>query len=299
VPSPWPLISPAPEPSKGSSWSVRFATLTTWFGALAIIEPLVGVAWQRALADALGLALDIRYSALLAVSLWLVYIADRWLDAGVLRPDAPCSARHRFSREHRSGLALAWLCGLVLDVGLAIATLDAIEWAARVGLLITTCGYFWGVHSRLNTAPKELLVAGIYSAGITVFAWPQMGWPWTWRFATSAALLCFALLALLNLATIALAERALDEKQGFPTLGKQPAAIERGVNIGSVVLLACSIAFAGLFPAFQTWFIAVGGCTLLLSMLNRWRIRFDPDVHHLAADAVLLLPFVLPMRFSQ
>jgi hypothetical protein len=101
------------------------------------------------------------------------------------------------------------------------------------------------------------------------------------------------LLALLNLSTIALAERDLDETQGFPTLGARTTTIERAVRFGAGSLLVGSIGCAVGFGRYRDWFVAIAACSVLLALLNRWRARLDPNHHHLAADAVLLVPFLL------
>jgi hypothetical protein len=266
---------------------------------MALLEPLVGVVWQRALGHCLGLRVDIHYSLLLGASLWLVYIADRWLDARVLQRGVPCAARHRFAAEHRRVLAVVWVCVLLLDVGLALYTLSAVEWTTRLGLLLATAGYFWAVHSRFAAAPKELLVAAIYTAGVTVFAWPVLGWFWTWPLTTALAVAGFGLLALLNLATIAASEHALDRAQGFPSLGHGAPWLERAVDVFAVALAGACFAGAVFSSAVldlghAAWFLALGACALALLLLGRLGRRMHPDHFHLAADAALLLPVLSP-----
>lgn len=265
-----------------------------WLGGLAIIEPLVGVVWQRALGQCLGIPVETHYSLLLGLSLWLVYVADRWLDARTLTVGVPAAARHLFARQHKRALAAVWCAVLALDVAVAVFTLNSVEWLARAGLLLATLGYFVGVHSRVAKPPKELLVTAIYTAGVSVFAWPLLGWPWAWSPLLLCGTLAFALLALLNLATIAVSETALDRAQGFPSLGQRRQGLAVTVNVAGMTLAAASAIAACFAGPFQNWFAAVAGSALVLWILGRVRQRCRPDHFHLAADVALLVPLLLP-----
>lgn len=275
----------------GSPSGVDFCA---WLGGLAIIEPLVGVVWQRALGQCLGIPVEAHYSLLLGLSLWLVYVADRWLDAWTLTAGVPAAARHRFAREHKLALAAAWCAVLALDVAVAVFTLNSIEWLTRAGLLLATFGYFASVHGRVAKPPKELLVTAIYTAGVSVFAWPLLGWPWAWSPGLLSGTLAFALLALLNLATIAVAETALDRAQGFPSLGQRRQGLAVTVDVAGIALAATSAVAACVAGPFQSWFAAVAGSALTLWILGRVRQRCRPDHFHLAADMALLVPLLLP-----
>jgi hypothetical protein len=168
---------------------------------------------------------------------------------------------------------------------LAILTLDAVGWFTRVALLSATLLYFGAVHWRGGKVPKELLVTLIYSAGVSVFAWPALGAPWAWSPTTWLALLGFALLVLLNLAT-------KDEAQGFHSLAQHPWLARL---VSGTALIVAVAALGGLFVggAFQRWFGALFASTLLLLLLGRAGRNLPEDHFHLAADAALLTPLIV------
>lgn len=264
-------------------------SLSHWLGGLAILESLIGVIWQRLFARSLALDIPYTYSALLGLSLWLVYIADRWLDARRSRSVAPLSARHELAFALGSWLVAAWCLVLLGTLAIASLTLDSDEWAIRVGLLLITFGYFASVHWLKAAVPKEALVTAIYTAGVTLYTWDKHAWTLLDP-APLLGVLAFALLVALNLGVISVREQDLDAKHGSRSIALSFAHLARACSILSATLCLASLALSHTGGAsFQRWFYAVASSSLALGLLPRVGKRFDLDAYHLLADATLLL----------
>src|ERR1700722_18753333 len=168
--------------------------------ALSLDAPLVAVAWQALLAAHTHLPLRFSGQAALAMTVWLIYIADRVLDT--MRPGiVPQSAPHRFYRRH-------WNVSMALLITIAAADLFLIGFAVRPQVLrsglvpsLAVAGYMAVVHAPGNRhwIPKELVVALLFTAGTFVVAWRGARNPVVllWAPATSFFLLCLSNLILI------------------------------------------------------------------------------------------------------
>ena len=68
---------------------------------------------------------------------WLVYIADRWLDSLPGSTESHPGERHRFASRHRGSLAVAWITVWAVAVGSAAVALPG-RWLLAGGIL--ACG---------------------------------------------------------------------------------------------------------------------------------------------------------------
>ncbi len=64
-----------------------------WPNLISLDAPVVAVLWQMFFARCFGVRIDFTLAALLMLSVWLIYVADRVLDAH-RRPSG--IARHQF-----------------------------------------------------------------------------------------------------------------------------------------------------------------------------------------------------------
>jgi hypothetical protein len=237
-----------------------------------VIEPLVGIAWQWALARSVDTTLGSHHWMILGSSLWLVYAADRWLDA---RPGKrPVTARHAFWACHRDPLAMLWSMVLLASVALALWTLNELEWVVGAVLLAFVATYMFAVH-RLGLAGgfKKAAVALIYGLGVGVFLWPSapdLGWVLSGQAALAALAGC-------NLAAVAVFERTsrVHDRQRIAL----PAAL-----LGGIVLCSSVLVPAG--PA--TLLVGVSGSMFALAALLLWPNRIDSELAHALCDVVLL-----------
>src|SRR5205085_553174 len=69
-----------------------------WLSLLCFDAPIVAVAWQALFARTFGAHLHLSIRALLFLTAWLIYLADRFADTIKLPAGSPISLRHRFCR---------------------------------------------------------------------------------------------------------------------------------------------------------------------------------------------------------
>ncbi len=264
--------------------------------------PTVAVAWSLSFAWAARVRLPVWIPALLALTAWAVYVADRLLDTrAALRASNLQSLRerHLFHHRHRrllAPLAIAAACaaGCIVFILMPVAARERNSVLGAAAL-----AYFTGVHSprglsfRLLSGGasifrKELLVGLLFTSACALPVLSRAAaqgnmalWP------LSAAAVCFALLAWLNC-------HAIDRWES-----REPLSGSR------IMAPACMLAIAGLLAAYGlsstqprlAALVAAGAASaLLLALLDGLRERLTPLALRVAADLALLTPLVLLTR---
>ncbi|MDQ8185934.1 hypothetical protein [Pelagicoccus sp. SDUM812002] len=93
-----------------------------WLTFLSLDAPLVAVTWQVLFAKEQGIRLAWYHSAIVFLSVWLGYAADRWCDN--LKGHQPLSQQHAFYAKHSSRILAVWISVLVLASSLAFLKLN-------------------------------------------------------------------------------------------------------------------------------------------------------------------------------
>ena len=182
-----------------------------WLNLLSLDVVLIALAWQEVFARAAFVTLRWEERTFLAISIWIVYILDHWLDsmadavssAGFFSNKAP---RHHYVRSHRfvlgSLLVLASLANVWLLWHLGLRLL-----IAGMGLVVITLSYlvintFFLRRGRWFKG-REIIISIIFSVGCSLVGLVQGDRPWLllpW-------IMAFALVALINCTLIARMER--------------------------------------------------------------------------------------------
>jgi hypothetical protein len=200
--------------------------------------PTVAVVWALGFAWVLGERLPPLLPVLLALVVWVIYVADRLLDSHAGQRAGQIEglrARHAFHWKHRwilGPLAAAATCAAA---GLVLLWMPAMARERSTVLAAAALAYFTRVHSSQGPvrAPfqssfltpfltKELLVGVLFAAGCALPAWnraPAAPWP------LAAPVVFFAALAWLNCHAI----ECWESGEGSPA-GPIPRA-EFGVNV--------------------------------------------------------------------
>jgi hypothetical protein len=303
-----PLNPPVPE---------AFARRTAWNGPAALKywhlasldAPSVAAAWACAFAWAAQVHVSPGMVAVLALVVWVIYVADRLLDA---RAGLDGSGRHNLQERHwfhwRHRRALAVLAGVAAgSAGWMIVSRWHAGALGRDSLMgLATLAYFSGVHGSgahgrglrsgwvaalkkrvARVVSRELIVGVIFSAGCVVPVLPlaQSGVVQVCaRLAVPAA--AFAALVWLNVKAIGCWETV--------TPG---SSRERGMRKTAFLLAAVcgggGVAAAGLEPRVGLLLALVAVSSLLLALLDGMRERMDAVTLRAAADLVLLTPVLL------
>lgn len=238
-----------------------------WPNVLALDAPAVAIVWHLFLAARLGVAVPPIATAILGLTVWGVYLADRWLDAH--RGAGDLADRHRFAGRH------PWLVGGLAILALtAAAALAVFELPGAVVVAGGVCGVIVGgylaiVHRGGSTRPsrglKELAVGIVFAAGVVLSVAVRQPQSWPVWFPTLVAL------AALFSANCWLITRW----EGGPA-GSVPAAA--AVGLATALLTGPAIGAAVVLA----WAV-LGG-------LHLTRRRLGPRRLRVLADAALLTP---------
>ena len=200
---------------------IHSATITSprwwqWPTILSLDAPAVSVVWQHALARVAGVELRAPQIIVLAATVWLAYVADRWIEGWRVHWRDIRTERHHFYQRWRWPVALIWFLVWGVDVAVAIAQLSVRENLLGLLLMLPVLLYLLShqlVHRhRRWRAPKELCVAALLTGGVVLFLPPDR----IEMVAPSASL--FALLCFANCALISGWERDVDLSHGQTSL---------------------------------------------------------------------------------
>ncbi len=276
------------------------AQRTTWWQwptVLSIDAPVVAVLWQLLLARVAGIDLGWAGPAVLALSVWLAYAADRWIEGWRLDAEVIRTPRHHFYKEYRWSVAMLWVVALVADVVIAFAQLDARDITAGV-LLITAVAVYLLSHQLVHRhrawrAPKELCVAALLSGGAVVFltetAQPS---------ALMMPLALFALLCFTNCALISVWERDVDRAHGQTSLALGDADHERLIRQMPLMIAALAAMAAVLDAGFaREAALSAVASGILLAVVDRVERTAGRQPARVLADIALMTPvFALWLR---
>jgi hypothetical protein len=298
----------------------RAPKLWLWPNLLSLDAPFVAVLWQILFIRCFHVSADALPAILLVASVWLIYAADRALDAW--RGECE-SARHRFYRAHWRVLLPIWMAVLASSAWLALTRLPPVLQRRGFFLLAAVVVYLAVVHGgmpknwdrhlfrfRKPLSPrahgakkavcpffrqkrcvgppwaKEAVVGLLFALGASLAAWTKV------RTAIDAvAIVLFFVLCWINCAAIQKWEAgACTFSVDWPAGALPVCSAAIGVALLAVVLL---------------WMHrpVLGGAELASAfafvLLDRSGRRFSPDALRVLADVALLSPVVfLPLAGS-
>ena len=261
-----------------------------WLSLLCLDAPIVAVAWQWLFAHTFGAQLSFSLRGLLFLTAWLIYLADRFADTIRLPANAPISLRHQFCREHMIGWWVAIVIAFLIDVWLALRSLD-LQMLLLGGTLAALCAcYLIANHSlggKWRPLPmKEKTIGILFAAGTTLGVIAELP---GLTISFGVAVLLFAILCTYNCLSIAAWERELDAAQGKATFMTSWPLAARGLKtIGyalTLVAIGCGVFWHFAWPL---W-LCLAGSAFLLVRLNLSH-HLPRDNRTALADLVLLTP---------
>ena len=268
----WALESHSP-PRSGLS---RRTPFWLWPNLLSLDAVVVVIYWQSLFIKSVHAPAHYAASLVLALTVWLIYTADRLLDSAQLQY-APRTERHRFSLEHRRPLVAAFCLAAGLTAFLLpFLQTDVMVWGACLAAVVAI--YFLVVHFSPPLLrrfwPKEYVVGLIFASGAALPAWAaaQSG-----RTQMLLPVLLFAGLCTLNCLSI-------EAREARPKLS--PAIIPF-----ALALLAASLfgAMAGALDV-RPLFCALAVAFISLAYLQAHAASLPPSVFRVLADLALLSP---------
>lgn len=267
-----------------------------WPNLLSLDAPLVAIAWELLAARCYGVSVALSTTLCLALAVWVIYVADRMLDASRSEQMRPEAARHCFYRAHWRTFLAPLAAGSLVGAWLAWTRLDAATFRHGVWLLGAIAVYFAAVHllpaHRRGWFPKELAVAALFAAGCFLPVWQGAGPPWL---AVILPWMLFAVICWINSATIEYTEwerlRARREDAPHPwsvALGKHALTASVCVTLVALVFVPLVAASGARLLLLA---VVLGG--LGLAVLGRYQDRLSADAVRVLADLALLAPAVL------
>jgi hypothetical protein len=268
---------------------------------LSLDAPTIAALWTRFIAATNHIHLPLSSTLAMALAVWMLYAADRLMDARLLDADPShnedLEARHYFHHRHRS----AFLTGILLASITLALLLPRLEAEAVHLYLVLGClvsGYFILIHATRSAAaqqkvahriPKEIAVGLFFAAATfipTVARRPDL------RIALLPAAILFATLGSLNCLFIYAWEHD-GSRANHPTHTITRLALR---NLPSLaVLLTLSSAALTLLDHQAAWPVpcAITISAALLLLLHNRRRMITRTTLRAAADLALTTPILL------
>jgi hypothetical protein len=244
--------------------------LWLWPNLLSLDAPVVALLWQVLFVRCFHVRLGTIPSVLLALAVWLIYAADRMLDAWREGDHQP---RHEFYRRHWRVVLPVWAATLAIGGWMAWTQL-APELFLRGALLACSAVlYLAAVHlapGRWKSAGrKEAAVAVLFGLGASLAAWPEVETAYD-----IVSILLFSYLCWMNCTAIE------DWEHG--------QEVRPQIMIAAVVVaVTAAILLREHRPVLGS---AETASALGLVSLDRLRGRISPEALRVLADVVLLTP---------
>ncbi len=272
--------------------SVRYSP-AVWLNLFCLDAPIVAVSWQWLFEHTFGAHLSLVLRALLFLTAWLIYLADRFADTIKLPVGSPMSLRHQFCRRHMSSWRIAIPVIFVVDVSLAVSTLD-LQMLLLGGTLAAVCVlYLFVNHSlggRWRPIPmKEKSIGVLFAAGTTLAVVSQLP---GLTISFGIAVVLFAILCTFNCLSIAVWERELDAAQGKTSFVTGWPAVARALKpIGYSLALVALVLSVFWRHAFPLWFCLAASALFLVRLNTAEDVARDNRTA--LADLVLLTPLAV------
>jgi hypothetical protein len=269
----------------------RWRGLETWH-LLSLDAPSVAAVWTWFIGQAMGVGLPRVEVAAMFVAVWILYAADRLLDARALdsgrNPEhIALEARHLFHHGHRNGFRWGIASGCTVLVAL-LTRFPLAELRLDVMLGGLLLGWLLAVHVGARALPKEFAV-GIFFAAAT--ALPTLARaPWLGRELSFPAVL-FAALCSLNCLFISAWEQDAGACNQAHRLTRIAASHARWLGLLLAAGAAAAMPFDG--AGVRPLLAAIALAALLLLAVDALRERLGRTTLRALADLVLLTPLLL------
>jgi hypothetical protein len=157
--------------------SVSESTPLLWITVLSLDAPAVAVLWQLLFAHSFRVQLGWSVTVLLALVVWLIYVADRVLDALRSPTQGAEATRHLFYRRHLWAFLFPLCAVFLLTAWMALTQLDPRTFRDGLVILLAVGVYLLAVHllSRgREWLPKEMLVGVLFGLGTCFPVWEHL-----------------------------------------------------------------------------------------------------------------------------
>lgn len=269
-------------------------TLLLWLTILSLDAPAVAVLWQLIFARSFNVRVEASTTILLALVVWLIYVADRVLDALKAPSKGAEPARHIFYRQHLWAFLVPLCAGVVFAAWLSLNELDSRTFRNGLIILFAVGAYLLAVHllsGGREWLPKEMLVGVLFALGTCFPVWEHMTQDVA---ALAAPYLLFTALCWMNCVAIEHEEwiRLRQRKFGSP----HPWTIWMGshfmmLSFAAAAIASCSIAL-GLGRAHWQLFTCELLSSLAFVMIRLKSKSLSIDRFRVLVDVALFTPLL-------
>jgi hypothetical protein len=263
-----------------------------WPTILSLDAPAVVVLWQAMIARSASIGTSAAEGVVLGSSVWLAYVADRWIEGWRLVPDKIRTQRHRFYQRWRWPILALWVAVLALDLATAVRGLPAAALKGGVLVLVPVAAYLLShqlIHRKIRLrAPKEVCVALLLGGGAAVFAASRAGAD---VHAMAVPLILFVLLCFANCALISVWEDEIDRSHGQTSLALQfsrAAAVSRALP-WLIFVLSAAVWLAAV-PHARAAAACAAASGVLLGLVDLAEQRLGWAAARVLADVALMTP---------
>ena len=245
---------------------------------LSLDAPTVAAVWTWFIARACGTALPWQSVAAMFNAVWVLYAADRLLDA---RGTIGLEARHLFHRQHQASFRWGIAAGCAV---LAILVPRMITAAVRLDLVLGALLVAWFVviHSGQRPLPKEFVVGIFFAAAVFV---PTIARQPDLRGELIVPAVLFAALCCLNCLFIFAWEH--EDPDGTVVHGFTVLASRWAIWLAAALAVLCLAARGG--PMLHAIALSAG----LLMGAHTLRHQIERTTLRAVADLALLTPLLL------
>lgn len=164
-------------PKETAAGPASNSTPLLWITVLSLDAPAVAVMWQLLFARSFHVQLAWSVTVLLALVVWLIYVADRLLDALKAPAEGAEAMRHIFYRQHLWAFLFPLGGGLLLAAWMSFTQLDAKTFRGGLIILLAVGIYLLAVHlarPEREWLPKEMLVGALFALGTCFTVWEHI-----------------------------------------------------------------------------------------------------------------------------
>lgn len=268
---------------------------------LSLDAPLVAVAWLYMFAKTWGVNYHPEHEyVVLGLVVWVLYVADRLLDAAVHGESPRCQARHRFHRQHwRKFVAVAGIAGVsALALVLTKSPMAIFQYLLVEAFLIAG---FFAMALFASPGTDEMPYAKNILAGLAfAFGTAMVAHVYLYDkriidlLLRSREFIAFAVLCILNISAIDLWEHASRSDDL-----EVKAQDEMALTLPLTLLGGAALFFAlqAQEQASRPFFYAILTGAALLHVVNRTRARFSMEALRVLADVALVAPLLVFLAF--
>jgi hypothetical protein len=271
-----------------------------WPTLLSLDAPLVAVVWQLLFAATVHAHVAPAATAVTALAVWLIYVADRILDSFQADQDARQPVRHRFYRAHRTAFWVPFLAVLLFTCWMTGTHLDPRTLHAGIWLALAVGAYFIRVHALRPGAeqlfPKELAVAILFAAGTCLPVATGVQYFQLWFL---LPVFLFVLVLWMNTSAIEYTEwlRLRDGQADRPHESTILAGSRLDLLGIAVAAVAIGASASSTFQMARPILLAIGTSAIALGVIGLcWR-TIPSHIVRLTADAALLTPVLFLVVF--